>query len=81
MPAEDDRLSASELRKRYDISKQRAWQLMRQWSASPDGPSPRRFTGRWYVATADLERWEAAQRAAGLPLPGERRRGPHPERA
>jgi hypothetical protein len=45
---------------------------------TPGFPEGTKSGGRWVWATGDIEAWEAAQRAAGRPLPGERPGGPQP---
>lgn len=67
----------AELTDRWGISKQAAQDVTRR-AGFPE-PAMRLKQGPVWES-AEVERWEAGERAAGRPLPGERPRGPRRQR-
>lgn len=71
-----DVLGAAEVCQRYGIARSTARKLFREWDAAADGPRIQRRSMRYFVERKELEEWDAAQLAAGRPLPGRRPSGP-----
>jgi hypothetical protein len=64
-------LGVAELAMRWGVSRQRADRITKQ-----DGfPAGQELTRGTVYSAEDVEAWEAAERQAGRPLPGERPRG------
>jgi transposase len=70
----DENLGSANIAARYKVSPQRARQLL--YAMREDGVKVETISRRLVVRQSAVTAWERKRKRAGLPLPGQKRRGP-----